>query len=79
MTVPCPSWINILATPLVAVVVCHIVSVQDASLLDIDSDCEHYEGSVDFGRELGVLHSVLRDCLSINEVRILSYGHCKPQ
>jgi len=49
----------------VVVVVCHTDSVQDATLLETGSE---YESYVDFGRELAVLHCVLRDCVGSSEV-----------
>jgi len=43
--------------------------VQDASSLDDGSD---YEGDIDLGRELAVLHCVLRDCLALNNFNEVS-------
>ena len=54
---------------------CHVGCVQDASSLESGSE---YKGDIDIGRELAVLHCVLRDCLNISEVSVSILLHYRP-
>jgi len=59
-----------LVVMLVIAELCNACCVQDASSLKSGSE---YTGDIDVGRELAVLHCVLRDCLNISEVSVCTY------